>query len=429
MMAAIAAADSRTHITIYEKNEKLGKKIYITGKGRCNVTNACGTEELFSNVVSNPRFMYSAFYGFDNQMAMDFFEKKGCPLKTERGERVFPVTDHASDIIRALERALSEKGVTVCLNTGVKRILTEDGAEDRALETKNDRDGQPVAAKGILLADGRRVRADAVILATGGLSYPTTGSSGDGHRMAEKLGHTIVACSPALVPLETADGWCALLQGLALKNVSVSLVLDQKEIYSGFGEMLFTHFGVSGPLILSASSRYSQSMHRRREKALKKKQTETTADCRLYINLKPALDEQQLDKRLLREFEENKNRDFKNALDGLFPSRLIPVMIELSGIGPDRKVNEITREERKRFAGLIQRLPLTVTGTRDYKEAIITQGGVKVQEVNPSTMESKRIRNLYFAGELLDVDALTGGFNLQIAWSTGHLAGSSAKEQ
>lgn len=355
---------------------------------------------------------------------MDFFEKEGCPLKTERGERVFPVSDHASDIIRALERALRRKNVRICLQTKVKRLISE-----------NDSNGQSQIA-GIELDDGRRERADAVILATGGLSYPTTGSTGDGFAMAKEQAHTVTPCSPSLVPFETAEEWCASLQGLSLKNVEVSMVLNGKEIYSGFGEMLFTHFGISGPLILSASSFYSAAEDKMRAKDKKRAQNTggratmqaggLTVDCRLFLNLKPALDAEQLDRRLLRDFEANKNRSFRNALSGLFPSRLIPVMISLSGIEPEKKVNEITREERRAFTALIQQVPLTITGTRDFKEAIITRGGIKVQEVNPSTMESKLLRGLYFAGEVLDVDALTGGFNLQIAWSTGYLAGESA---
>lgn len=407
MMAAYAASLSNSHVTVYEKNEKLGKKIYITGKGRCNVTNACETESLFANVVRNPRFLYSAFYGFDNRKVMDFFEQEGCSLKTERGERVFPVSDHASDIIRALENALRKRNVEICLRTEVKRILTqeEDIGEDGSMHHRQ------TAVRGLVLRDGRKVRADAVILATGGLSYPATGSTGDGYRMAEELSHTVMPCSPSLVPFETAEQWCRDLQGLALKNVEVSMESGGREVYRGFGEMLFTHFGVSGPLILSASSFYKGS------------------DCHLFLNLKPALDLEQLDKRLLRDFEANKNRNFKNALDGLFPARLIPVMIALSGIDPGKKVHEITRQERRRFAGLMQRVPMSVTGTRNFKEAIITRGGVKVQEIKPSTMESKLVNGLYFAGELLDVDALTGGFNLQIAWSTGYLAGESAGER
>lgn len=400
MMAAYAASLGDSHVTIYEKNEKLGKKIYITGKGRCNVTNACDTESLFASVIRNPKFLYSAFYGFDNRKTMDFFEQEGCSLKTERGDRVFPVSDHASDIIRTLENVLKKRKVDICLQTEVKSVLTVKKADGT--------DHEQTTVCGLELRGGRRVKADAVILATGGLSYPATGSTGDGYRMAEELSHTVVSCSPSLVPFETAEEWCRDLQGLALKNVEVSMESGGREVYRGFGEMLFTHFGVSGPLILSASSFYKGK------------------DCRLYLNLKPALDLEQLDKRLVRDFEANKNRNFKNALDGLFPARLIPVMIGLSGIDPEKKVHEITRQERRAFAALIRHVPVTVTGTRNFKEAIITRGGVKVQEINPSTMESKLARGLYFAGELLDVDALTGGFNLQIAWSTGYLAGESA---
>lgn len=412
MMAAYAAALCGSRVTLYEKNEKLGKKIYITGKGRCNVTNACDREELLNSVVNNPRFLYSAFSAFDNKMAQDFFEKEGCPLKTERGGRVFPVSDHASDIIRAMERALRRENVKICLHTGVKKVLIKELPEDGTKKVC-----------GLKLSDGTSVEADEVILATGGLSYPTTGSDGDGFLMAEELGHTVTPLSPSLVPFETAEEWCRSLQGLALKNVELSLYLDGKEIYSEMGEMLFTHFGVSGPLALSASSYYGAAMEKWRRKNEKKGKEKP--ECRLCLNLKPALDEQQLDKRLLRDFEANKNRNFANSLGGLFPAKLIPVMIMLSGIDPEKKVHEITREERRRFVELIRCLPMTVTGTRGFNEAIITRGGIKVKEVNPSTMESKLIEGLYFAGEMLDVDALTGGFNLQIAWSTGHLAGKS----
>lgn len=420
MMAAYAAAGENSHVTVYEKNEKLGKKIYITGKGRCNVTNACEMENLFANVVRNPKFLYSAFYGFDNQKAMEFFEKEGCPLKTERGDRVFPVSDHASDIIRALERALRRKNVRICLQTKVEELLFSAADRTKAAADEENQPGEKKSGngrngqhkiEGLMLADGTKVRADAVILATGGLSYPTTGSDGDGFRMAGMLAHTVMPCSPSLVPFVTAEEWCAALQGLALKNVEVSLVQNKKEVYRGFGEMLFTHFGVSGPLILSASSFYRPDV-----------------PAQLYLNLKPALDAEQLDRRLLRDFEANKNKNFGNALDGLFPTRLIPVMVRLSGIDPGKKVHEITKEERRSFAALIQHVPLTVTKTGDFGEAIITRGGIRVQEVNPSTMESKLVRGLYFAGEMLDVDALTGGFNLQIAWSTGYLAGESAAE-
>lgn len=410
MMAAIAAADSGAAVSLIEKNEKLGKKLFITGKGRCNVTNAGELETLFANCVSNEKFLYSAFYGFDNRAVMALLEEAGCPLKIERGDRVFPVSDHSSDVIAALTRMLKKREVEVLLQTQVKELLVKDS-------------GQAAAVDGVLLTDGRRLNADSVIVATGGLSYPSTGSTGDGYGFALKTGHRLVETMPSLVPFNTKEEWCRELMGLSLRNVSASLEADGKLLFEAFGEMLFTHFGVSGPLILSASSYYVHWLSRYRQRQKKK---EDVPAVRLFIDLKPALFMEQLDKRLLRDFEENKNRQFKNALNGLFPGKLIPVMISLSGIHPDKKVNEITKEERKRFAELIKKLPLTVTGIRDYKEAIITMGGVSVKDVNPSTMESKKVSGLYFAGEVLDLDALTGGFNLQIAWSTGHLAGISA---
>ncbi len=400
MMAAVAAADNGHTVTLLEKNEKLGKKLFITGKGRCNVTNAADMEEVFANVCTNDKFLYSAFYQYDNKAVMEFLEQAGCSLKIERGERVFPVSDHSSDVIAAFLRELRKKGVEILLNTEVKELLTETIEEEK----------YTLKCVGVELSNGKKILADACILCTGGLSYPSTGSTGDGHRFAEKTGHKMVECKPALVPLEVAETWCWDLMGLSLRNVSIRMCNGKKEIYQGFGEMLFTHFGVTGPLILSASSFYA-----------KQKKGET----KLYIDLKPALDMEQLDKRLLRDFDENKNKQFKNVLGGLFPTKLIPVMIKLSAINPDKKVNEITREERKEFAALIKNLPLTVTGTRSFAEAIITQGGVSVKDVNPSTMESKKVKNLYMAGEMLDLDAMTGGFNLQIAWSTGYLAGSS----
>ena len=422
MMAALAAAGKGHRVTLFEKNEKLGKKIYITGKGRCNVTNACEPQELFDNVVSNSKFLYSAFYGFDNNAVQQFFETHGCPLKTERGNRVFPVSDHSSDVIRALSGALEKAGVEIRLHTPVKKLFTEKAGEEGSLRIK-----------GVKLLSGEEVKGDAVVLACGGLSYQATGSTGDGYRMAQETGHTLVSCKPSLVPFHIKEEWCRQLQGLALKNVNASLYIEGKEIYEGFGEMLFTHFGVSGPLILSASSYYQTAAEKLRRK--KEKQAGNTgktaenmgreAPALLKLDLKPALSAEQLDKRILRDFEDNKNKQFKNAVDGLFPARLVPVMIQLSGINPEKKVHEITREERKFFIECIKGLTLTVTGTRGFEEAIITRGGIKVKEVNPSTMESKLVSGLYLAGEMLDLDALTGGFNLQIAWSTGHLAGAS----
>ena len=400
MMAAATAARKGCRVVLFEKNEKPGRKLFITGKGRCNLTNACGMEDLFENVVTNPKFLYSAFYGFDNRSAMEWFEEAGCPLKIERGERVFPVSDHSSDVIGALVGQLKRWKVELRLGTAVAGLVTEQSEAGGAVT-------------GVRLADGTEEKADAVIVATGGLSYPLTGSTGDGFRMAEQAGHTVKQTFPALVPFVIKEMWCGELQGLALKNVAVSLVQDgKKSFYEGFGEMLFTHFGVSGPLILSASSHY---VGRKRK-----------GDVKLHLDLKPALTMEQLDKRLLRDFEENKKKQFKNSLGRLFPAKLIPVMVRLSGIDGDKKVHEITKAERQRFAGLIKGLELTVAGTRDYAEAVITRGGVHVKEVNPSTMESKKVNGLYFAGEVLDVDALTGGFNLQIAWSTGYEAGISA---
>lgn len=396
MMAAYAAAEYGHSVVLLEQNEKLGKKLFITGKGRCNVTNACEQDKLFENIVSNPKFLYSAFYDFDNRQMMDLLTKAGCPLKVERGERVFPISDHSSDVIAALQRLLQQKRAEVRLHTKVKQVLV-------------DREEQKIL--GVKLADGTEMGADAVVLATGGLSYPTTGSTGDGYQMAERLGHTVKECAPALVPMEVSEPWCAALQGLSLKNVTLVMRCGTKEIWQGFGEMLFTHFGISGPLVLSASSYYGKYKDR--------------TDVTVTVDLKPALTVEQLDKRILRDFEDNPNKQFKNVIGGLYPAKLTPVMTELSGIAGEKKIHEITRQERSRLVEITKQLKMHVTGLRDYEEAIITQGGIKVKEVNPSTMESKLVRGLFFAGELLDLDAVTGGFNLQIAWSTGHLAGSS----
>lgn len=400
MMAAIAAARTGGKVTLLEKNEKTGKKIYITGKGRCNLTNACTPEDFFSHVISNGKFLYSAVYGLDSQSVMNFFEEAGCRLKTERGDRVFPVSDHSSDVIAALNRRLEREQVKVLLKTSVDSLLFDNEKEK---------------IRGVRLTDGRELEADAVIIASGGKSYEATGSTGDGYRFAGQAGHTIRELHPALVPFTVKEDWCKRLQGLSLRNVSVTLQKDKKKIYNGFGEMLFTHFGVSGPLILSASSYYVKKYD--------------NMPVRLCIDLKPALTTEQLDKRLMRDFEESRNRQFKNGLDGLLPAKLIPVIVELSGIAPEKKINEVTKQERSQLAAILKGLELTVTGTRGFTEAIITQGGVNVKEVNPSTMESRLVTGLYFAGEVLDLDAVTGGFNLQIAWSTGHLAGISAAQE
>lgn len=399
MFAAIAAAKNGHQVTLYEKNEKLGKKIFITGKGRCNITNAADMEELFDAVVTNSKFLYSSFYGYTNQNVIDFFEDAGVPVKIERGNRVFPISDHSSDVIRALEREMKKVGVKVCLNTEVKSVEAEKGKFNK-----------------VVLKDTTTQTADACIVATGGFSYRSTGSTGDGFRFAENVGHKVTQCFPSLVPMETKEPWICELQGLSLRNVEAKILDGKKELYKDFGEMLFTHFGVSGPLIISASSYVGKKFM---DKNGQKK------ELTLEIDLKPALTEEQLDQRVLRDFEENHNRQFKNAITKLFPTKLIPVMLELGGIDPEKKVNSIEKEERKQFVHLIKHFRMTLTGLRDYPEAIITKGGVNVKEIDPGTMESKLVKGLYFAGEVLDLDALTGGFNLQIAWSTGYAAGNA----
>lgn len=394
MMAAVAAAQQGCGVLLLERNEKLGKKLYITGKGRCNVTNACDTEDIFPQILRNAKFMYSAIYTYDNFQAMAFFERNQTPLKTERGGRVFPVSGHSSDIIRALTASLRHYGVDIRLNTRIASIEKEDGQ--------------------FLVKDtaGRTYTAPKIILATGGLSYPATGSTGDGYLFAGYFGHTMIRQSPSLVAMYTKEAYIPRLQGLSLKNVCARIYDGPKILYDEFGELLFTHFGVSGPLMLGASAVVN-------DRLLK-------GPLKLRIDLKPALTMEQLDRRVLRDFEETRNRQFKNALGRLLPSRLIPVAIELSGIDPEQKINEVTKEGRMGLVQLLKGFPATLTGLRDFKEAVVTRGGVNVKEVNPSTMESKLTEGLYFAGELLDVDAMTGGYNLQIAWSSGYLAGMSA---
>lgn len=401
MLAGIAAAMKGSTVHIFEKNEKLGKKVYITGKGRCNVTNACDTEELFEHVVTNAKFLYSSFYGFTNFDMMELLESAGCPLKTERGKRVFPASDKASDVIRALTERLSKYGAAIHLQSEVQSLLIEEGRLK----------GLVIRQKG----EQKRILGDQVIVACGGLSYPSTGSDGAGYALARQAGHSITPLSPALVPFVTEESVVKELMGLSLRNVEATVKKGKKVIYKEFGEMLFTHYGVSGPVLLSASSRAV--------KELKK------GPLTLSIDLKPALSEEQLDVRIRRDFEAALNKQFKNALDQLYPAKLIPVMVERSGISPEKKVHEITREERQRLVRATKEFTLTLTGLRGFNEAIITQGGVAVKEVNPSTMESKLLSGLYFAGEVLDLDAVTGGFNLQIAWSTGWAAGSAAGEK
>mgnify|MGYP004672118749 FL=1 len=395
MMAAVFAARNGQNVQLLEKNEKLGKKLFITGKGRCNITNAADIEDLFTAVISNPKFLYSGFYSFTNQQVIDFFEELGVKTKVERGERVFPVSDHSSDVIAAFSRELKSLGVSVSLHTEVKELLCE---QDKVC--------------GVLLTNGKKMKADAVIVATGGISYPSTGSTGDGYRFARETGHRVTELLPSLVPMEVRQWYAKELQGLSLRNIEIRITDGKKKLYEEFGEMLFTHYGVTGPVILSASSVVG--------KTLRKK------ELTLHIDLKPALSEEQLDKRILREFDANHNKQYKNSIDSLFPTKLKPVMIELSEIEPEKKVNEITKEERQRLVHLIKDFTMTLTGLRGYNEAIITKGGVSVKEIDPGTMESKIIKGLYFAGEVLDLDAVTGGYNLQIAWSTGYLAGINA---
>ena len=399
MMAAAFAAKNGNRVEVFEKNEKLGKKLFITGKGRCNITNAADLEDFFPAVTSNPKFLYSAFYSFTNEQVISFFEELGVKTKVERGGRVFPVSDHSSDVIQALKSEMERLGVKINLNAEVKELITEKSSTG---ETVN----------GIRLVSGKKISGDAVIVATGGISYPSTGSTGDGYRFARRCGHKVSELSPSLVPMEVKEWYAGELMGLSLRNIEIRITEGKKKLYQEFGEMLFTHYGVTGPVILSASSVVGKKL----------KDTELT----LHIDLKPALTEEQLDKRVLREFETNHNRQFKNAVDSLFPSKLRPVIVELSGIPEEKKVHEITKEERLRFVRLIKDFTMTLTGLRGYNEAIITKGGVSVKEIDPGTMESKLIKGLYFAGEVLDLDAVTGGYNLQIAWSTGYLAGINA---
>ena len=396
MMAGVFAARNHHEVHILEKNEKLGKKVFITGKGRCNVTNACDTEELFPAMMSNPKFLYSSFYSFTPQDVMEFFEEAGVPLKTERGNRVFPQSDHSSDIIRALERELKKAGAKIHLHTAVKEVVKESETD---------------SVTGVILTDGTFMEGDAVIVATGGFSHQSTGSTGDGYRFARELGLKVTDIAPSLVPLKTKEDYIPKLQGLSLKNTGLTIKNGKKVLYEDFGEMMFTHFGVTGPMILSASAHIGA-------KLAKAPNGELSA----YLDLKPALTKEQLDARILREFEAGPNKQFKNVIGVLFPSSLTPVMLELGGIPAEKKIHDISREERQHFIDLIKAFPFTITGMGEFKEAIITRGGVSVKEINPGTMGSKKISGLYFAGEVLDLDAVTGGYNLQIAWSTAYLA-------
>ena len=462
MFAALAAAAQGARVTVLEKNDKAGKKIYITGKGRCNLTNDCDTADFFDAVVRGSRFLYSAVYGYDASRVQRFFAERGCPVKTERGNRVFPVSDKSSDVIKTLVFEMRRLGVTVRYDCEAAGLLLS-----------------PRRVTGVRLVSGEEILSDAVIVATGGLSYPATGSTGDGYAFAEAAGHTVTELFPSLVPFETKEAWHRELQGLTLKNVRLYRLSDENAAdccmpgkaaekgsrrknrpvpFDGQGELLFTHFGVSGPLVLTASAVLGDVLYER-EAACRKTHDERkqtgAAPLRFALDLKPGLSPEELDKRLIRDFENNAKKRFSNSLGGLFPSSLIPVMVRLAAAGmpaetsatvpvkepegdgddggririlPETPAGQITRMQRHAFGALMKCLPVTVEKTRGFNEAVITRGGVNLKEVNPSTMESKRCKGLYFAGEVLDCDALTGGFNLQIAWSTGYLAGISCVE-
>lgn len=396
MLAAGAAGARGRKTLIIEKNEKLGKKLFITGKGRCNVTNAADMDEFMSNIPKNSKFLYSAFRGLSNIDLIAMLNDMGLKTKIERGGRVFPESDKSSDVLKALGKYLNQNNVDVMLNTRVREI--------KVTEHKINK---------VLLEDGTEIPCESVIVCTGGLSYPQTGSTGDGLEFAKALGHQVTDLYPSLIPLLVKEEYIKELQGLSLKNVSIKIVVDHKSIYDDFGEMLFTHYGLSGPIVLSASFYISDH--------LKKKK-----DIKFSIDLKPALSEEDLDRRVLKDFNEKLNKQFKNSLDGLLPQKLIPVIIKLSKIDENKEVNQISKEERKQLVSLLKNLEFTIIGTRPISEAIVTSGGISLKEVNPKTMESKLIQGLYFAGEIMDLDAFTGGFNLQIAFSTGHAAGSDA---
>ena len=396
IMAAIHASRLGAAVTLLERNEKLGKKIYITGKGRCNVTNDCTLDEFMREVPRNPRFLYSAMSYFGPQSMMEMLEDAGCPVVVQRGRRVFPATEKASDVTRTLEKLLREGGVKIVYGARVKDVCTADGA-----------------VTGVTLMDGRRIDGDRVVIATGGLSCPLTGSSGDGYRMAEALGHTVTPRSAVLSAIVTKDKWPGELMGLSLRNVTLTMKKGKKTLYSDLGEMLFTHFGISGPLVLTMSSHLPDNL----------------ADAQVTLNLKPGLTAEQLDARLQRDFDENSRKMLRSVLPGLLPARLAELFPRLCGVDGDKICAQITREEREAIAAAMQALPIALERLAPIEEAIVTRGGVNVKEIDASTMQSKLVDGLYFAGEVIDVDAHTGGYNLQIAWATGALAGTCAAEE
>ena len=401
LMAAISSAKNGDKVTIIEKMNSCGKKLLITGKGRCNITNNAQMDKFMENTPTNPKFLYGVFNNFTNKDIIELLKNEGVKTKVERGERVFPVSDRAQDVLEALLHILRKQNVQILTNTTAKRIITDD--EKNVL--------------GVELDDGKEIKTDKIILATGGKSYPVTGSTGDGYKLAKDLGHTITKIEPSLVPLTSHDEVCKELQGLSLRNVAIQLQICDKVVYKDFGEMLFTHFGVSGPIVLSASSYLVKTKNI--EQILKGGKVE------LEIDLKPALSEKKLDARILRDFEEQKNKQFKNSLDKLLPQKLIPVIIEKTNINGSKKINEITKQERQKLVKELKHFRISINGTRPIEEAIVTSGGINIKEINPKTMESKLISGLYFAGEVIDVDCLTGGYNLQVAWSTGYTAGIS----
>ncbi|MBQ6292868.1 MAG: NAD(P)/FAD-dependent oxidoreductase [Lachnospiraceae bacterium] len=418
MMAAVAAAEAGAGVALLEKNDRLGKKVYITGKGRCNVTNACEKEEFFAHIIRNPRFLYSAFDRFPNGDMMSFVEAHGTKLKTERGQRVFPASDHASDIIKALKKALDEAGVKVIFSAQAEKLQIRNGAVTGVVCTFADEEGKPKR---------KTLQADRVIVATGGLSYPGTGSTGDGYRFAEEAGHRVTDRMPSLVPLSArfekplSDRFSPKsLMGLSLKNVGILVEQGSKKITEDFGEMLFTHFGLSGPVILSASALLGTALE---EENVKKK-----GPVRLHLDLKPALSEEQLDARFLREAAENKGKQLDTYLAGWMPKALIPVILGQAGVAPAQKVQTVSKAQRTDLIRAVKDLPVVITGLRGFDEAVVTRGGVDVKEIDPKTMASKKVSGLYFAGEVLDLDGTTGGFNLQIAWSTGYAAGKGATD-
>ena len=396
LMAAVAATSYDHEVIIYEGNEKVGKKLYITGKGRCNLTNACDISDYFDNIVSNDKFLYSALYSYTNNDVIEFFEDNECPIKVERGDRAFPVSDKSSDIIKTLDKYIRSRGVKVILNTKVDSILVEDGT-----------------VCGVKLCSGKVDRCDKVIVATGGMSYPSTGSTGDGYRFARDLGIDITDLRPSLVPLNVKEVYIRDMQGLSLRNVELNIYDGKRKVYEDFGEMLFTHFGVSGPLVLSASSKVGNLL-------------EKGNNLSATIDLKSALSYKKLEDRILREIDANKNKEIKYLLSNLLPAKMVNTFMDLLNVDRHLKLNEFSKHSRTDLINLLKAFPFTITGLRGFNEAIITGGGINVNEINPSTMESKKIKGLYFAGEVIDIDALTGGYNLQLAFSTGHLAGVSA---